>query len=73
MRDGNEIAPIHQGGFRRACRLWETRGFPDVVAHVRPVRETFRFQSPEEFQAKAKELALGFRDDLGRYPFLGLY
>jgi len=93
MRDWNVVATIHDGGFRRACRLlsleselsrtefynvvvmkvpdvdafllwleklWsESHSFADVIAHVRPVRETFHFQSPEEFEAKARELALG--------------
>ncbi len=103
MRDWNVVATIHDGGFRRACRLlslegelsrtefynivvmkvpdvdaflarletlWsESRSFPEVVAHVRPVRETFHFQSPEEFEAKAKELALGLAERLAGRSF----
>ncbi len=103
MRDWNVVATIHDGGFRRACRLlslegelsrtefynivvmkvsdvdaflarlqtlWsESRSFPEVVAHVRPVRETFHFQSPEEFEAKAQELALGLAESLAGKTF----
>lgn len=39
-------------------RQWSaSHHFADVVAHVRPARETFRFQSPEEFEEKAGQLA----------------
>jgi tRNA(Ser,Leu) C12 N-acetylase TAN1 len=103
MRDWNVVATIHDGGFRRACRLlslegelsrtefynivvmkvpdidsflgrleklWsESRIFAEVVAHVRPVRETFHFQSPEEFEAKAKEMALGLAERLAGKSF----
>ena len=103
MRDWNVVATIHDGGFRRACRLlslegdlsrtefynivvmtvpdidsflgrleklWsESRSFPQVVAHVRPVRETFDFQSPEEFEVEAKELALGLAENLAGKSF----
>lgn len=103
MRDWNVVATIHDGGFRRACRLlslegelsrtefynvvvmkvpdvdaflgwlekvWsESRSFPEVVAHVRPVRETFHFQSPEEFETKASELALGLSEKLAGTSF----
>jgi tRNA(Ser,Leu) C12 N-acetylase TAN1 len=103
MREWNVVATIHDGGFRRACRLlslegelsrtefynvvvmrvadldvflgrleklWsESRIFAEVVAHVRPVRETFDFQSPEEFEAKAKALALGLAERLAGKSF----
>jgi tRNA(Ser,Leu) C12 N-acetylase TAN1 len=103
MRDWNVVATIHDGGFRRACRLlslegelsrtefynvvvmkvpdvdaflgwleklWsESRAVAAVVAHVRPVRETFHFQSPEEFEAKARELALGLAERLAGTSF----
>jgi tRNA(Ser,Leu) C12 N-acetylase TAN1 len=103
MRDWNVVATIHDGGFRRACRLlsleselsrtefynvvvmkvpdvdaflvwleklWsESRSFADVVAHVRPARETFHFQSPEEFEANARELALVLAERLAGKSF----
>lgn len=51
-------------------KLWsESRAVGTVVAHVRPVRETFHFQSPEEFETKAKELALGLADRLAGKSF----
>jgi tRNA(Ser,Leu) C12 N-acetylase TAN1 len=103
MRDWNVVATIHDGGFRRACRLlslegelartefynvvvmsvpdvdaflawveklWsESRSAAEVVAHVRPVRETFHFQSPEEFENKASEVALGLAGRLAGKSF----
>jgi tRNA(Ser,Leu) C12 N-acetylase TAN1 len=103
MRDWNVVATIHDGGFRRACRLlslegelsrtefynvvvmkvadveaflewlarlWsESRSAAEVIAHVRPVRETIHFQSPEEFETKARELALGLADRLAGKSF----
>ena len=103
MRDWNVVATIHDGGFRRACRLlslegelsrtefynvvvmkvldveaflgrleklWsESRTYPIVVAHIRPVREMFHFQSPEEFEDKARDLALSLADGLGGKSF----
>jgi tRNA(Ser,Leu) C12 N-acetylase TAN1 len=103
MRDWNVVATIHNGGFRRACRLlslggelsrtefynvvvmkvpdvdaflgwlerlWsESRAAASVIAHVRPVRETFHFQSPEEFEAKARELAFRLTEELGGKSF----
>jgi tRNA(Ser,Leu) C12 N-acetylase TAN1 len=39
-------------------RQWSaSHHFADVVAHVRPARETFHFHSPEEFEEKARMLA----------------
>lgn len=103
MRDWNVVATVHDGGFRRACRLlslegelsrtefynvvvmkvadveaflgwleklWsESRTVADVVAHVRPVRAAFHFQSPEEFETRASELALGLAESLAGRSF----
>lgn len=46
-------------------REWSAHeGFHEAVAHVRPLRVTFDFQSPEAFEQKAAELALGFAPEL---------
>jgi len=45
---------------------------PDVLAllgHVLPVTSTFTFQSPEEFQARAREAALAFVPELAGKSF----
>jgi tRNA(Ser,Leu) C12 N-acetylase TAN1 len=103
MRGWNVVATIHDGGFRRACRLlslegelsrtefynvvvmkvpdvdrfldwleklWsESRSAAAVVAHVRPARQTFHFQTPEEFEAKARELVFGLAEKLNGLSF----
>jgi tRNA(Ser,Leu) C12 N-acetylase TAN1 len=50
-------------------KVWAESRIADVVAHVRPVRETFHFQSPEEFETKAKELAQGLAERLAGKSF----
>ncbi|HXV62017.1 MAG TPA: THUMP domain-containing protein [Vicinamibacteria bacterium] len=43
--------------------------FPDTIAHVRPARQAFVFHSPEEFEAKARELVLSWAPKLAGKAF----
>lgn len=52
-----------------AARVAEEPGFLNFVSHVVPVERAFDFFSPEEFEAKAGETALGFVDRLGGKRF----
>jgi hypothetical protein len=59
QRRGHEGADVD--AFLVGSKLWsESCSFADVVAHVRP-SATFHFQSPEEFETKASELASACR------------
>ena len=50
----------------------ELRKQPDfarVVAHIRPARYTFEFQTPAEFESRAREIVLGWVSDLASKSF----